>query len=191
MTKEDKWAHDDRHEGFRVFKHRIETYFRMACPENVMTALEYALEQKTEIDINAYDTGTQNYTHSEIRNSIPNISEIDALLFSDFTINLIGKAAEMYVVNNVSKSGLEVWRMLNLHNDPRTYHTTTTHMRAIDDLTSTKAQNLQELGERLVQLDEAYRRYQSCAGQEFDIIRRKYNYTQILPTDIYIRASVH
>ena len=76
---------------------------------------------------------------------IPNIQEIDTILFNELMNMLNGDLAmSRYISQNVKRSGLEIWRKLNKNNDPSTYGSKEMLKRQIEQLAAIRSKDIRD-----------------------------------------------
>ena len=93
-------------------------------------------------------------------------------------------AKNTYVTLNFNKSGMEFWRRIHKNNDPKTFGTIDNHLNKIRAITTGRCKNVDELRNRLNDLELAYNRYYLAGGKPVPEEQQKHELTNITPIDI-------
>ncbi len=106
--------------------------------------MKYVQHRETQVGLK------EKLIHQEIIQLNPNAHEVDTILFDELMNMINGDLAIIrYIAQNVKRSGLEIWRRLNRHNDPNTYGTKETLKRQIEQLASNRSKDIKELSENM------------------------------------------
>ena len=122
---------DDPSKSFRQWRMKAENYL-FTGNDDIEPLMDWALKQKDKIQIKEF-RGKEDFTRLH-----PLAEEIDKILYEELITMLDGKAAQVYLEMNSSKSGIEAWRALNAGNDPKTYQQSEVYLQMKDNICKTR-----------------------------------------------------
>ena len=161
---------DDEKVKFVMWKEDMEDYCE-SIKKNFRTTLRWAREQKTEITKATYDLDCDHSGEMPFHD----MEELHQLLKAK-----TNKEAKRIIRVLKDCNGLEAWRLLRSHHEPKMITTKTALRADIARMIRTPAKRTEEVRTILQKLEEKIRRYENYTNASFDAEEKKGYVTDLL-----------
>ena len=197
--KVDKWTDQNKSankfEHWRLLVDRLFNSYQGGTKEskdqnnnNRLRTLNYAATCMDSINLNEVNENDE-LVHASLINNIVEHGDDPNKLDTDILYELMGcidgeLATNTYITLNFKRSGMEFWRRILKNSDPKTYGTVDNHLAKIRSITKDHCKSVNELRERMNELELAYDRYFRAGGTPASEAHQKHELLSIIPMDI-------